>query len=67
MLFFFYFTTAFCEVYKKTQKAWLIDCFYSFIISIIIEIVMAFALAVLYTVSIYKKIKILYSITILLM
>ena len=67
MLFFFYFTTAFCEVYKKTQKTWLIDCLSSFIISIIIEIVMAFVLAVLYTVSINNKIKFLYLITILLM
>ena len=25
MIFFYYFVTAFCEVYKKTQKAWLYD------------------------------------------
>ena len=66
MLFFYYFTTAFCEVYKKTQKTWLIDCLSSFIISIIIEIVMAFALTVSYTVSIYLKIKSLYFVTTLL-
>ena len=47
LLFFFYFTTAFCEVYKSTQKSWLIDCFTSFLFSIAIEILMAFVIAVL--------------------
>jgi hypothetical protein len=30
MLFFFYFVTAFCEVYKKTQISWIYDFFTSF-------------------------------------
>ena len=33
MVFFYYFVTAFCEVYKMTQKDWIIDFFTFFIIS----------------------------------
>ena len=61
ILFFFYYIIAFCEVYKKTQKMWLIDCLNSFILSILIEILLAFAIAVLYKLSIYKKIKFFYT------
>ena len=66
MIFFFYFTTAFCEVYRKTQNTWLIDCLVSFILSIVIEISMSFVLTITYTLSIYKKIKFLYFITTLI-
>ena len=66
MIFFFYFTTAFCEVYRKTQNTWLMDCLISFILSIVIEISMSFVLTITYTLSIYKKIKFLYFITTLI-
>ena len=38
MLFFYYFVTAFCEVYKKTQLSWLSDFFISFLISLLTEV-----------------------------
>ena len=62
LLFFFYYITAFCEVYKKTQISWLTDCFVSFLISILVEIVMSFLVATFYTISINNRFKILYSI-----
>ena len=66
MLFFYYFVTAFCEVYKKTQISWLVDFFSSFIMSILSEILLALILTVLYSVSVNYKIRIIYKITIFL-
>ena len=67
LLFFFYFTTAYCEVYKSTQKSWLIDCLTSFLLSLVIEMLMGFVIAVLYIISIKKKNKIFYRILLLLL
>ena len=63
MLFFYYFVTAFCEVYKKTQISWLVDFFSSFLISLFGEICLSLLLTVLYIISINYKIKIVYTIT----
>ena len=63
LLFFLYFTTAFCEVYKNTQIAWIADCLTSFILSIIIEILFSFIISILYIFSVKKKNKFIYSIT----
>ena len=60
LLFFFYFTTAFCEVYKKTQITWIIDCFTSFLISILSEILVSFIITILYIISLKNKISFLY-------
>ena len=67
LLFFFYFTTAFCEVYKKTQITWIIDCLTSFILSILSEILIAFLITIFYIVSVKKKSKILFCIIRLLL
>ena len=67
LLFFYYFTTAFCEVYKRTQKSWIIDCATSFIMSIFVEILLAFIIAILYHCSIRNKIYCLYRIAKLLL
>ena len=68
MLFFFYFVTAFCEVYKNTQISWIIDSFVSFILSFPMEFLYAFIIAVIYKISIsiqvrwlYKMIMVFYS------
>ena len=61
MLFFYYFVTAFCEVYNNTQISWLIDFFYSFIISLACEIIGALILAIFYLLSLKYKIKIIYN------
>ena len=62
MLFFYYFVTAFCEVYKKTQISWLIDCFISFLISFPVEFVLALVICFIYVIAIKYKIKCLYKI-----
>ena len=61
MLFFYYFVTAFCEVYKKTQNSWLYDFFTGFLISIGGEIAGAFLIAIFYIISLRYKIKFVYN------
>ena len=61
MIFFYYFVTAFCEVYKNTQISWLIDFFYSFIISFTCEIIGALIIAIFYILSLKYRIKIIYN------
>ena len=60
MIFFYYFVTAFCEVYKKTQRAWLYDVLVSFLISFPTEIIVSFIIALFYVISIRYKIKSIY-------
>ena len=59
-LFFFYFVTAFCEVYQKTQTSWIYDFFTSCLISFIYEIFLSFYITIFYTISIRYKIRFLY-------
>ena len=66
MLFFYYFVTAFCEVYKQTQISWLYDFFLSFLISLAAEILGSLLIAIFYIVSLKYKLKILYQIIIFL-
>ena len=60
MLFFFYYITSFCEVYKDTQISWIIDSFISFLLSIITELFTSFFTTILYLISLKYKIKFLY-------
>ena len=62
MLFFFYFVTAFCEVYKQSQISWITDSVISFLLSFPIEFGTAFLIAILYKISVQKKCKWLYKI-----
>ena len=62
MIFFYYFVTAFCEVYKKTQRAWIYDFFTSFLISFGVEIIGSCIIALFYVLSIRYKIKFVYNI-----
>ena len=62
MLFFCYFVTAFCEVYKQTQLSWLSDFFASFLISFSTEVCIALILAIFYILSLRYKLKLLYKI-----
>jgi len=64
MIFFYYFVTAFCEVYKKTQISWLYDFFSSFIFSLLSEIFSAWILAIFYYISIRFQINLVYRIVI---
>ena len=60
MLFYFYFVTAFCHVYSKTQKSWLLDSFLSFLSRLVIEILFDFLFSKLYIVSVESNIFSLY-------
>ena len=66
MIFFFYYTTAFCHVYESTQISWIIDSVTSFGISIITIIGISFISCILYKLAIYFKQKMLYRIIMLL-
>ena len=63
LLFFFYYVTAFCQVYKSTQTSWLLDTLTSYLISFLISLVLSLVLSLLYKISLYNKIKILYKIS----
>ena len=60
LVFFLYYLTAFCEVYKNTQISWITDSFVSFLMSILFELFMSFLCAVLYKLSIKYKFRTLY-------
>ena len=64
MLSFYYFVTAFCEVYQNTQISWLFDFFNSFWFSLLAEILMAWILAIFYYFSIRYKLNLVYKIVI---
>ena len=61
MLFYYYFVTAFCEVYKETQISWLFDSFVSFLISFPVEFLMELVISIVYKISIKNRIKCLYN------
>ena len=62
--FFYYFVTAFCEVYKETQISWIYDFFISFLISLATEIVISLLIALFYTLSIRYKLNFIYKMVI---
>ena len=64
MLFFYYFVTSFCEVYKETQISWITDSFVSFLLSFPLEFANALLITILYKLAINKKIRLLYIIVI---
>ena len=64
LLSFYYFVTAFCEVYNKTQMSWLLDSLISFLTSIGIDIFVSLILAIFYIVSLRYKLKLVYKIVI---
>ena len=61
-LFFWYFVTAFCHVYPRTQTSWLIDSFLSVLSRLIIELILGLLFAKLYQISIKSNIEIFYNI-----
>ena len=60
MLFFWYFVTAFCQVYKSTQISWIWDSFLSVLSRTIIELLFALLFSKLYIVSIESNFYSLY-------
>ena len=62
IIFFFYYTTSFCEVYQSTQMSWLLDCLSSYTISLIIALGISFFSALAYKLAIKYKQKYIYTI-----
>ena len=65
LLFFFYYVTAFCQVYKGTQTSWLLDSLSSYIISFFITLILSLIISLLYKISIRYKIFIIYRFSLL--
>ena len=65
IIFFFYFVTAFCEVFKNTQFSWVYDGFSSLSLTISLELLISFMISVLYVISIKIKVKFIYNIAML--
>jgi len=63
LLFFFYFVTAFCEVYQSTQTSWISDAVMSIIISFPIEIGISLAVTLLYKISLKYECQFLYKLS----
>ena len=61
-IFFSYYVTAFCAVYRYSQKYWFIGCLESFIMDLLFSFIISMILSLLRYVSISKKIKVLYQI-----
>ena len=55
MLFFFYYVTAFCQIYHKTQVSWLLDFASSYFISLLISFTVSLICTILYIISIKYK------------
>lgn len=63
MMFFTFYVSAFCSVYKKTQNSWLTDGISSVFLSIIYEFLIAFFTCLIYNTSIKVKVECLYKIS----
>ena len=59
-LLFIYYVTAFCSVYRNSQKYWFMGCLQSFGMDSAVAIIICFILALFRDVAIYKRIKCLY-------
>ena len=60
MLFYWYFVTAFCHVYSKTQTSWIFDSFLSIFSRFIIEVLFALFYAKIYLVAVESNIYCIY-------
>ena len=60
MIFFWYYVTIFCRLYKKTVTSWLIDCLITIIIRIILDLLLNILLSLLYSLAISIKNNCLY-------
>ena len=66
ILFFWYFVTAFCHIYSKTQTSWLLDGFLSILSRFFIELIFALLYGKLYQISVESNMETLYKIVICL-
>ena len=63
MLFFWYYVTVFCHVYKSTQKSWLVDSFLTMISRIIIDCMLCLSFAKLYRLAVESNVRALYKVS----
>ena len=61
ILFFWYYSTAFCHVYSKTQYSWLLDSFLSMLSRFILEFIFSLGFAKLYRISVSSNAQCLYN------
>ena len=66
ILFFYYFTVAFCHVYHKTQVSWLIDSFISILFGFIFDLLIVFCITILYAISLKYNSQSIYKIVLFL-
>ena len=66
MVFFWYYVTAFCHVYQRTQISWILDSLISLLFRVIIDLLLCLGLAKLYRLSVNVNIKCLYNICLFL-
>ena len=60
MMFFWYYVTAFCHVYVKTQMSWLFDSFLSMFSRLIIDALLSLVFAKLYRIGVESHVTCLY-------
>ena len=60
MIFFWYYVTIFCHVYKSTQTSWILDSFLSILSRIIIDALICLGLAKLYRIGVDSNIQCIY-------
>ena len=60
VLFFFYYVTAFCAVYRYSQKYWFLGCLESFGMDALVSLIICIFLALFRYISIKKRIKCFY-------
>ena len=65
MLFFLYYITAFCHVYKSTQISWMYDILITYGFSFLVSLGISFIFSITYFIAYKYKIKNLYKFTIL--
>ena len=59
-LFFLYYVSAFCAVYRYSQKYWLYGCFESFAIDSLVSITICVFLSLFRYIAVHKRIRYLY-------
>ena len=62
MLFFWYYVTAFCHVYNRTQYSWLFDSFLSILSRSVIDFMVPMGFAKLYRLAVESNIKCIYKV-----
>ena len=63
MLFYTYYISAFCAVYKNTQNSWLLDSFSSFLMTNLFDVFVAFIISIIYITGLKYRIELLYNIS----